>query len=248
MEDAIFNLDDIDVIDVEYGDNREWDRAVSTIIKIKDKLFCINWSQGLTEYQDNHFYEQPFEVEEKTETIVRKYYVQKKQITIMKFKDGDILESNGLPFIFNGRMSEDNYFMGAYCGIDSSGKFRIEGDGLIVTSETNWTRAKYVVYASEENKTKLYNSLLKYYNKHKDDVSKYLLNDFYDKTVNEEYVFTPFEKVIVSNSRLNWRCDFFSHLIIEKHTKRYVCITGEYYHCLPYNGNEHLIKNIYIDN
>ena len=74
LEDAIFNLD---VIDVEYGDNREWDRHVSTIIKIKDKLFCINWSQGLTEYQDNHFYEQPFEVEEKTETIVRKYYVPK---------------------------------------------------------------------------------------------------------------------------------------------------------------------------
>ena len=166
----------------------------------------------------------------------------------MQFKEGDILESNGLPFIFNGRMSEDNYFVGAYCGIDSSGKFRIEGDGLIVVSETNWTRAKYVVYASEENKTKLYNSLLNYYNKYKDDVSKHLLKEFYDKTFNEEYVFTTFEKVIVSNSRLNWRCDFFSHLIIENHTKRYVCITGEYYHCLPYNGNEHLIKNIYIDN
>lgn len=166
---------------------------------------------------------------------------------IMKFKEGDILESNGLPFIFNGRISKDNYFVGAYCGIDSVGQFRIEGDGLIETGETNWTRKKYVIYASEKNKTKLYNSLLEYYNKYKDDVSKDLLKRFYNKTDNEEYVFTPFEKVIVSNSKLNWRCDFFSHLIITTNSKRYVCMGGEYYHCLPYNGNEHLIKNIYIE-
>lgn len=74
LENAVFNLDEIDV---KYDDNRRWNRNVSTIIKIKDKLFCINWSQGLTEYQDNDFYEQPFEVEEKTKTIVKKYYVPK---------------------------------------------------------------------------------------------------------------------------------------------------------------------------
>lgn len=163
----------------------------------------------------------------------------------MKFKDGDILESDGRPFIFNGRMSEDNYFVGAYCGIDSIGKFRIEGDGLIVAGETNWTGTKDVVYASEENKTKLYNSLLKYYNKYKDDVSKYLLKRFYNKTVNEKYMFTPFEKVVVSNSKLNWKCDFFSHIMIEKNKIKYVCVGGIYDNCLPYENNKNLIKNIY---
>lgn len=62
----------------EVGENRRWSRNISSIIKIKDKLFCINWEQGLTEYQDNCYDEQPFEVEEKVEIIERKYYIRKK--------------------------------------------------------------------------------------------------------------------------------------------------------------------------
>lgn len=71
---AVFECDEVTT---EYGENRRWSRSVSTIIKIKDKLFCIDWEQGLTECQDNYFEEQPYEVEEVEHTIVVKEYVKK---------------------------------------------------------------------------------------------------------------------------------------------------------------------------
>lgn len=48
------------------------------LLKIKDKLFCIEWEEGLTEYQDNCFWEQPYEVEEVERTVVVKDYIKKK--------------------------------------------------------------------------------------------------------------------------------------------------------------------------
>lgn len=71
---AIFDCEEVDT---QYGENRRWSRSVSTIIKIKDKLFCINWEQGLTECQENEFYDQPYEVEEKTKIVEEKCYVRK---------------------------------------------------------------------------------------------------------------------------------------------------------------------------
>lgn len=72
---AVFECSEVTT---EYGENRRWSRSASTIIKVKDKLFCIDWEQGLTECQDDCFEDQPYEVEEKTETITRTYYVRKK--------------------------------------------------------------------------------------------------------------------------------------------------------------------------
>ena len=62
-----------------YGENRRWTRSARTIIKVKDKLFCIEWEQGLTEIQENEYYNQPYEVEEKTRVIEKKYYVRKEK-------------------------------------------------------------------------------------------------------------------------------------------------------------------------
>lgn len=56
-----------------YGENRRWSRTVTTIVDILDRNFCIIWEEGLTENQDNGFYNQPYEVEkhvyEKTITV-----------------------------------------------------------------------------------------------------------------------------------------------------------------------------------
>ena len=67
-----------DIVTTEYGENRRWSRSARTIIKINDKLFCIEWDQGLTEYQEDHFGEQPYEVEEIENVVVVKNYVMKK--------------------------------------------------------------------------------------------------------------------------------------------------------------------------
>lgn len=71
--DAVFECNEVDT---EYGENNRWSRYVSTIIKIKDKLFCIDWEQGLTELQSDYFEDQPYEVKEVEETVVVKKYVR----------------------------------------------------------------------------------------------------------------------------------------------------------------------------
>lgn len=74
LENAVYECD---VISTEYGENRRWNRFVRSIIKIEDKLFCIEWEEGLTEYQIDYFDDQPYEVEEAEETIVVKKYIPK---------------------------------------------------------------------------------------------------------------------------------------------------------------------------
>lgn len=61
----------------EYGDNRRWTQDVSSVIKLKDKYFMIHWDQGLTEMQEDEFYNQPFEVKqiETEKTIIVKEWV-----------------------------------------------------------------------------------------------------------------------------------------------------------------------------
>lgn len=56
------------------GDSGRWTQSMSTIFEIDSQLYCIDWECGLTEYQDNEYWEQPYKVrrEEKevTTTIV----------------------------------------------------------------------------------------------------------------------------------------------------------------------------------
>lgn len=66
-------------IDTKKGDNRRWSRTVTTIIEIMGRTFKIIWEEGLTEYQENEFYDQPYEVElkEYEKTITVKEWVVK---------------------------------------------------------------------------------------------------------------------------------------------------------------------------
>lgn len=58
----------------EEGDSGRWTKSMSTIFELNGQLYCIDWEQGLTEYQEDEYWEQPYKVrrEEKevTTTIV----------------------------------------------------------------------------------------------------------------------------------------------------------------------------------
>jgi hypothetical protein len=49
-------------VEREEGDNRRWTRSVTSIVELCDKYFAIDWEEGLTECQENEYYNQPYEV------------------------------------------------------------------------------------------------------------------------------------------------------------------------------------------
>jgi len=53
-------------ISTEYGENRRWSRSATSIVQIGERYFCLEWEEGLTECQENEYYEEPYEVEKKT--------------------------------------------------------------------------------------------------------------------------------------------------------------------------------------
>lgn len=62
-----------EVVYQEEGELDRWTREVSSIIKIEDDLWCVNWSEGLTEMQENIFWQQPFKVKlEEKEVVIKK--------------------------------------------------------------------------------------------------------------------------------------------------------------------------------
>lgn len=53
-------------VETTYGDNGRWSRGASTISEVQGRFFITSWSQGLTENQDNEYYDQPTEVQKVT--------------------------------------------------------------------------------------------------------------------------------------------------------------------------------------
>lgn len=49
-------------IDCQEGDDGRWTTSVKTIVELCDRYFAIDWERGLTEEQENEFYNQPYEV------------------------------------------------------------------------------------------------------------------------------------------------------------------------------------------
>lgn len=52
-------------VETSYGENRRWTRSVSSVVKMCDRFFMVDWEEGLTEYQENEYWDQPYEVEKK---------------------------------------------------------------------------------------------------------------------------------------------------------------------------------------
>ena len=60
------------------GDNSRWSRKIVSIIKLKDRYFKISWEEGLTEYQENSYIYQPYEVklQEKEVTTIQRDWIE----------------------------------------------------------------------------------------------------------------------------------------------------------------------------
>ena len=53
----------------------------------------------------------------------------------------------------------------------------------------------------------------------------------------------PYDKMLVRDgSEYNWSCDLFSHIIKIGTTYTYLCVSGAYEYCIPYNDDtKHLV-------
>lgn len=67
-EDEVRNLVFREAYEVTAGENRRWSRTISSLFEYEDRLFMVDWEQGLTESQENTFYDQPYEVEKTVTT------------------------------------------------------------------------------------------------------------------------------------------------------------------------------------
>ena len=66
--------DNYDFIETIEGEENRWDREMEDIIKIKDKYYAIPWWRGLTEMQENSYWNnKPYEEIQKQKTIT--YYI-----------------------------------------------------------------------------------------------------------------------------------------------------------------------------
>lgn len=70
------------------GENRRWLRSVRSIVKLCGRTFEIDWEEGLTECQENEYYEQPYEVFNNKKIIVSNIteWTAKKPVSISKNK------------------------------------------------------------------------------------------------------------------------------------------------------------------
>lgn len=61
---------ELDEVHRKEGHDRRWSRSVTSVVELEGKLYAIDWEEGLTENQENEFYNQPYPVKLETEEIV----------------------------------------------------------------------------------------------------------------------------------------------------------------------------------
>lgn len=68
-DDNRFLVYDYEIDNIEYDENR-WTRSMGSIIKLGDHYYIIYWERGLTECQENEFYDdRPVPAHKVTKTI-----------------------------------------------------------------------------------------------------------------------------------------------------------------------------------
>jgi hypothetical protein len=72
LSELLWRLEEVDR--KQYDDDR-WTRPISSILRIGERFFQLNWDKGLTEYQEDYFDEQPFEVFCKEKVVVERDWV-----------------------------------------------------------------------------------------------------------------------------------------------------------------------------
>ena len=62
--------DDYKEVATEEGEDSGWTRDMDTIFKLgEDEYWCIPWQKGLTECQENEFWDDPYRVKKVVKTI-----------------------------------------------------------------------------------------------------------------------------------------------------------------------------------
>lgn len=61
-------------VDEIEGNDHRWQKEIQTIIDADGQLYAIDWMRGLTECQENEFFEQPYRVECVEKMITIKNY------------------------------------------------------------------------------------------------------------------------------------------------------------------------------
>lgn len=160
----------------------------------------------------------------------------------LEFKDGDILATpyNSTFILKECRIS--GYFY--YVAITYDGE-------LYVNSGNNWYSKDIVVrYATEEEKTKLFDALKKEGKRW--NAEKKVIEDIKPKPKKDsstykkvsdkpEHEFQPFERVLVRDQKTDeWTVDLYGSKRKVVHYN-YKCVGGLCVYCIPYEGNEHLL-------
>lgn len=69
IESMVHNLDEIYE---EEGEEGRWDRQMTTVVDLLGDHYAVDWSRGLTESQENSFFEQPYRVKVETKEVMVK--------------------------------------------------------------------------------------------------------------------------------------------------------------------------------
>lgn len=68
------DLGEYEWVDEVGCDSGRWLQLMKTIFRVGDDLWAIPWQRGLTEYQENEFYSQPYRAIKETRVVTETYY------------------------------------------------------------------------------------------------------------------------------------------------------------------------------
>lgn len=150
----------------------------------------------------------------------------------LPIKQGDVMMKcdGSSAFISNGLITEDGFFE-YICGVHFTfGDLRISN----LTGLSNIWTDEFCIPASKKVKKKLFDKIKE---------AGYKWNADTLELEKIEPKFKPFDKVLVRNYNYeNWKCSLFSHYKNSNETEYiYVTMNGSYIHCIPYEGNEHIL-------
>lgn len=164
---------DYQEITTTYGENRRWLRSAETIFKVGERYFCLPWEEGLTESQENEYYNQPYEVYplEQTRVITTTLWNKKDEQAlglIIKEENNLSLNHEISQKIANFekqakliKEAEDKLKLEILVEMEKNNIKKLETDDLIVTYYEESYSETFDSKALKADNTELYNKYIK---------------------------------------------------------------------------------------
>lgn len=141
-----------------------------------------------------------------------------------KFKEGDVVIDKMGDLSLLSKVEDDN-FAKILAVLFTNGGLMIHGSKAVERDISMTT------LASIKDRNRFFSALVK---------EGYKYDKEQHKLIKQE--FKPFDKVLVrNNTDEKWSINLFSYYEEEDQAFPYVCVSGRYEHCIPYEGNEHLV-------